>query len=150
MSLGSNFPWEKKTKCESQASCPREQWKKFTKEQKSSLKNKWIPWKTSFFELFRDVSSWYMNENYWLYKTVRKMSTIYNPTHTFVLVQGKTIFKITIHIIHIMSLVIGCCHISYILACRYKSGYKHVCSMLVGINVVMLELEMNHIHHEFI
>jgi hypothetical protein len=58
----------------------------------------------------------------------------------------KTIFKITIHIIHIMSLVIGCCHICYILAC----GYKHVCCMLVGINVVMLELVMNRIHHEFI
>ncbi len=45
-----------------------------------------------------------------------------------------------------MSLVIGCCHVCYILAC----GYKHVCHMLVGINVVMLELEMNHIDHEFI
>ncbi len=150
MSLGSNFLGEKKRKCKSQASCAREQWKKFPTEQNCSLKNKWVPQKTSFWELFWDVSSWYMDENYWLYKTMWKIFTIYNPTHTFVLVRGKTIFKITIQIIHIMSLVIGCCHICYILACGYKFGYKHACNMLVGINVVMLELEMNHIHHEFI
>jgi hypothetical protein len=117
--------------------------KMFFKEQMSTLKN----------FILRTFSRRIIMIHGWKLLTLQnrvKKFTIYNPTDTFVLVRGKTIFKITIQIIHIMSLVIGCCHICYILACGYEFGYKHACNMLVGRNVVMLELEMNHIHHEFI
>jgi hypothetical protein len=69
-------------------------------------------------------------------KLCKKMSTIYNPPHTLVPIQGRTLSKTRIHTTYPMHFVIGYCF------------FYHILHMLVGINVAMFQLKTNYNHHK--